>query len=287
MLLLKQPPTNDTQDQKDVARYAVDPLGRALGLVPFVVNAVKAEAVRARVCSVTRLGGSKYRVITPDEASFATISTRIVDIEAGTCDCLTPDNFDHACMHGLAAHQLEGRSWQEVLQSPDFPLNDCYKLNTELFKTVSVTPVTAPGIEDLAAQKSIPEYAAQLADRRAEAGLVNIIAPPLREAEAHGGSKRKRKTKSTGASTKGRTGSRSYATTASEKRKARSKSRKCTLAGREGEDTYKHRSGTCPYDVADEALILVSSSDDGGHGGAGPADDGDDENAPLSSLASA
>ena len=59
MLLLKQPPTNDTQDHKDVARYAVDPLGRALGLVPFVVNAVKAEAVRARVCSVTRLGGSK------------------------------------------------------------------------------------------------------------------------------------------------------------------------------------------------------------------------------------
>lgn len=50
--------------------------------------------------------------------------------------------------------------------------------------------------------------------------------------------------------------------TEAEKRKARAKCRKCTLAGRDTPDTYKHKSGTCPYDVAEEALIIVSSDDD-------------------------
>lgn len=190
--------------------FAVHPLGQKFGLVPTAVNKCRELALVAGRMGATHLGGALYKATYSDPDSFETVSARIVNLDNGSCQCMEYQAYGCPCKDALAAYQLQGKSWQEVLQVDGLPLDPCDALKADLFKSVSIFSVDAPDMETLLAQKNVEEYATLLKQRLLADGLPEVVAPPVRNTESHGSSKRKRKVKSTGAGTKARTATRSY-----------------------------------------------------------------------------
>ena len=258
-------------EQEKQIEYAAQPAGKAFGLVPFVVNAAEELSDVAGKCTVSRLAGAQYKSMFTDHTVFDTHTARVVDIEKGMCTCLKYQEYNRPCKDALAAHQLEGRSWQDVLRHKDVPIDTCYRLDAGFCKSLVCTTIVAPGVEELRARKESEAYAKKLREAAEAEDIVIVSAPPRRKNEAHGNSTRARKRKNDGSGSKGRTQTRRYKKSATEKLKAKHKCKKCEKAGREGAETYKHRSGTCPYDVPDGDIMLVD-------------DDADDDDTPLADM---
>ena len=249
------------KEMKNQKEWSVSADGKAYGLVPFATNRAKALAEAARHCTITATGPNQYRSQYFDGGSFLTHSKRSVNLARGICTCLEFQEYGFPCKDAFAAYQSEGRSWEHVVKSSDVVMDSSYKLlSADVLDAIVTQVVQPPQIDELEARRD-PDYAAALAVRAAAAGIPDVRAPAPRVDEAHGNSKHARKKRRTdGAASRGRTSSRSFATTQAEKQKSRLWCSKCRAAGRDGEEAYKHRGSNCPFEVS---VVVDSDEDDG------------------------
>ena len=137
----------------------------------------------------------------------------------------------------------------------------CYHLHVNAIAKIRSSFILAPTVEELSARQDNQDYADSLRQVAEAQGLLVVVAPPVRESEKHGNSRRKRKVsgQSTGAASKTRATTRTV--TANNKAK-RSKRFHCSLCFRRGVTETGHRANTCPYAVPMVDFVLVSDDSD-------------------------
>ena len=138
----------------------------------------------------------------------------------------------------------------------------CYHLHVNAIAKIRSSFILAPTVEELSARQDNQDYADSLRQVAEAQGLLVVVAPPVRESEKHGNSRRKRKVsgQSTGAASKTRTTTRRLV---AKNKEDRSKKLHCSLCFKKrGVTETDHRANTCAHAVPMVDFVLVSDDDD-------------------------